>query len=278
MISMFDLEKLKELLRDFYAVSHIRIAVFDEGQHELVSYPPEYAPYCKRIRSCVAGQAACVASDKRACEIAAKTRKTQVYRCHAGLTEAITPLYVGEILVGFLLFGHVFSYTDQEEGANTIAQLCDKYPIDPVALKQDLHAATPFSKAYIRSAAHLMHAVASYLLLERMATLKENALAARLDSYLSAHFAEKMDAQSICATLGIGKTRLYQLSNQLYGKGVAEHIRSLRLAFAKKLLLENKELSLAEIAEKSGFPDYNYFIAVFSKAEGVSPARWRKAH
>lgn len=278
MISMFDLEKLKELLRDFYAVSHIRIAVFDEGQHELVSYPPEYAPYCKRIRSCAAGQAACVASDKRACEIAAKTRKTQVYRCHAGLTEAITPLYVGEILVGFLLFGHVFSYTDPEEGAHTIAQLCRKYPIDSIALKRELQGATPFPKAYIRSAAHLMHAVASFLLLERMATLKEDELAVRLDSYLSAHFAEKTNAQVICDALGIGKTRLYQISQQLYGKGIAERCRDLRLSHAKKLLSEHKELTLAAVAEACGYTDYNYFIAVFSKAEGISPAKWRKTH
>ena len=44
MISIFDLEKLRGLLRDFYEISHIRITVFDENRNELVSYPEEVAP------------------------------------------------------------------------------------------------------------------------------------------------------------------------------------------------------------------------------------------
>ena len=46
MISIFDLEKLRGLLKDFYAISHIRITVFDENRNELVSYPEKVAPYC----------------------------------------------------------------------------------------------------------------------------------------------------------------------------------------------------------------------------------------
>ena len=38
MISFFDLEKLRGLLKDYYAISHIRTTVFDENLNELVSY------------------------------------------------------------------------------------------------------------------------------------------------------------------------------------------------------------------------------------------------
>ena len=36
-ISIFDLEKLRGLLKDFYEISHIRITVFDENLTERVS-------------------------------------------------------------------------------------------------------------------------------------------------------------------------------------------------------------------------------------------------
>lgn len=276
MISMFDIEKLRDLLKDFFEISHIRITVFDENRNELVSYPEDVAPYCAVIRGTLQGYEACMRCDRSACERASKMHSTYIYRCHAGLTEAVTPLYVGDVLVGYVLFGHVFSYADHEEGWVVIENSTADLPVNTRMLKNAIFQATPIEEGYIRSAAHILHAVASYLVLERMATLKEGLLPARLDAYLSAHFTERINAVSISEHLGIGKTQLYELSQQIYGCGIAEHIRDLRMEKAKTLLREQKDLSLAEIAAQCGYGDYNYFITVFSREMGCAPGAFRK--
>lgn len=276
MISIFDLEKLRGLLKDFYAISHIRITVFDENLTELVSFPERVAPWCAVIRGTSKGFDACMGCDRQACEMAAKKHSTHIYRCHAGLTEAVTPLYVGDVLVGYLLFGHVFSYPSHEEGWAVIEKRCEGLHVNTRMLKDAVFSATPIEEDYIRSAAQILHAVASYLILERMATLKEDLLAVRLDAYLSAHYTDKLNAIGISEHLGIGKTQLYELSQQLYGCGIAERIRALRMEKAKTLLLEQKELPLAEVAARCGFHDYNYFITVFSREVGCSPGAFRK--
>lgn len=276
MISIFDLEKLRGLLKDFYAISHIRITVFDENLNELVSYPDKVAPYCTVIRGTSKGFDACMACDREACQRAAKKHSTHIYRCHAGLTEAVTPLYVGDVLVGYLLFGHVFSYPSHEEGWTVIEKRCENYHVNDRMLKEAIFSADIIEETYIRSAAQILHAVASYLILERMATLKEDLLAVRLDAYLSAHYTEKLNAPRIAEYLGIGKTQLYELSQQLYGCGVAEKSRRLRMEKAKELLSGKEELPLSEVAALCGFHDYNYFITVFSREVGLSPAAWRK--
>lgn len=276
MISIFDLEKLRGLLKDFYAISQIRITVFDENLTELVSYPEKVAPYCAVIRGTSKGFDACMDCDREACKTAEKKHSTHIYRCHAGLTEAVTPLYVGDVLVGFLLFGHVFSYPSHEEGWAVIEKRCEAYHVNDRMLKEAVFSADLIQEAYIRSAAQILHAVASYLILERMATLKEDLLAVRLDAYLTAHYTEKLNAVMVSEHLGIGKTQLYELSQQLYGCGIAEHIRDLRIEKAKTLLLEHKELSLTEIAARCGYSDYNYFITVFSRETGCAPGAYRK--
>ena len=43
-----------------------------------------------------------------------------------------------------------------------------------------------------------------------------------------------------------------------------------------QLLAEQTDLSLAEIAYKCGFSDYNYFITVFKKLVGVPPIAYRQ--
>ena len=276
MISIFDLEKLRGLLKDFYEISHIRITVFDENLTELVSYPEKVAPYCAVIRGTSKGFDACMDCDREACKTAEKKHSTHIYRCHAGLTEAVTPLYVGDVLVGYLLFGHVFSYPSHEEGWAVIQQRCEGDHVNERMLKEAIFGADVIHESYIRSAAHILHAVASYLILERMATLKEDLLAVRLDAYLTAHYTEKLNAMQISGYLGIGKTQLYEFSQQLYGCGIAEKIRSLRMEKAKALLSDRKELPLSEIAAQCGFHDYNYFITVFSREVGCSPGAYRK--
>ena len=275
MISIFDLEKLRRLLKDFYAISHIRITVFDENLTELVSYPEKVASYCAVIRGTSKGFDACMDCDREACKTAEKKHSTHIYRCHAGLTEAVTPLYVGDVLVGYLLFGHVFSYPSHEEGWAVIEKRCEAYHVNDRMLKESIFSADVIQEAYIRSAAQILHAVASYLILERMATLKEDLLAVRLDAYLSAHYTEKLNAVMVAEYLGIGKTQLYEFSQQLYGCGVAEHIRDLRMEKAKTLLREQKDLPLAEVAAQCGYGDYNYFITVFSRETGIAPGKWR---
>ena len=276
MISLFDIEQLKSLIKDFYQLVHIRITVFDENLNELVSYPQRVAPYCEIIRNSHCGLEACVSSDCNACKIAAIKRDTYIYRCHAGFTEAVTPLFIGDILVGYLLFGHVFSYSSFKNGWNAIKIKTSFLQVNQQLLESAVLKAKYIPEETVRSAAHILRAVASYLIVEHMASLQQDKTIVKLDSYLTSHFTEKINVKFLCNELHIGKTQLYKLSHQLYGCGITQRIRSLRISLAKKLLTDPENYTLCEISDRCGYSDYNYFIAVFSKEIGYSPNAWRK--
>lgn len=271
MISSFDLIKLKLLLKDFYTMTQIRITVFDDSFRELASYPEQLAPFCQIIRSDSYAAARCRRCDIQACEIAAKRRTLYTYCCHAGLTESITPIVMGNIVIGYLLFGHVFSYDSFERGWEQIHKLCKDYSIDLKKLESACHQQPIISKNYIASASHIMQAVACYLCMERMATLHQQELSVQIDAYIQAHFTENIDTLQLAKQFNIGKTQLYKIAKYNYGMGIAAYIRSLRIEKAKQLLSEQTGLSLAEIASECGFDDYNYFITVFKRTVGVPP-------
>lgn len=276
MISVFDVDALRSLLRDFYDITRIRITVFDADMREMVSYPEQRIPFCAAIRATEAGRDACQACDRAACTEAAKRKGAYIYRCHAGLMEAVVPLHVGEVLVGYLWCGHVLAYPSMEVAMAAIGQHCAALPVPLEALRAACADQPLLTEAYVRSAARILHATASYLILERMATLRENSVAAELDAYLSAHFAQAASAEDIGAALGLSRSKLYRLCGQLYGCGPAQHVRRLRMAHAQKLLTERPELSIAEVAAACGFSDYNYFIAVFCREMGMPPNAFRK--
>lgn len=277
MISVFDVDALRSLLQDFYDITRIRITVFDAEMNEVVSYPEQRIPFCAAIRATEAGRAACQACDRAASAAAAKRQGVSIYRCHAGLMEAVVPLHVGQVLVGYLWCGHILAYPSMEEGMAAIEAHCAALPVSLEALRAACADQPLMTESYVRSAARILHATASYLILERMATLRENSIAAEVDDYLTAHFTQIASAEEIGAALGLSRSRLYRLCGQLYGCGPARQVRRLRMAYAQKLLTEQPELSIAEVAAACGYADYNYFIAVFSKEVGQPPNAFRKA-
>ena len=276
MISVFNEKELLHLLEDFYRITKIRITVFDERFQEIISFPDGRPEFCQIIRSCEEGCIACTKCDEEACAYASKERKTHIYRCHAGLTEAITPLYVGKVLVGYLLFGHVFAYDSIESGCAAITECCRNYPIDMDALRNTLVGMPQISHAYIQSAAQILRMTASFLALERMATLQEDTLAAKLDKYLSDHYTEPFTAECLCDALGLGRSKLFKLSQEVYGCGIQQQVRKLRMEKARDLLMNQRNLSITDVATECGYDDYNYFIAVFSKFHGKSPKQFRR--
>lgn len=271
MISSFNLTKLNSLLKDFYHMTGMRITVFDDTFHELAAYPEMLADFCQIIRSDPDAAAKCHYCDEQACKTAAKHRRLYTYQCHAGLTESITPIIVGNIVIGYLLFGHVFAYPSHEDGWKQIQKCCKNYHIDMQALKMSGMRQPIISKDYISSASHIMQAVAAYLCMEQMVSLHQTELPVQIDEYIQAHFTENLDAVQLSKHFGIGRTRLYEIARQSYGMGIAEHIRNLRIEKAKRLLTEQSTLSLAEISSQCGFHDYNYFITVFKRVVGVPP-------
>lgn len=272
---VFDFNQLNALLRDFYELTQIRITVFDDGFRELTFVPGTHAPLCALIRA-AGGADACHACDREACARASSRSSALIYRCHAGLMEAIMPFYVNNTLAGYLILGQALVYPSREAAWAAVGPRCRALGVAPDALRRACDQSPLVSESYFHSATHILHALASYLTLEKMATLKADQIAERLDNYINDHFTEPMTAQTLCDRLQIGKTQLYSLSKQLYGSGVAQRIRALRIEKARHLLADRPDMSVGNVAEACGFSDYNYFISVFTRMTQESPSRYRR--
>ncbi|MEZ3467032.1 MAG: PocR ligand-binding domain-containing protein [Schaedlerella sp.] len=263
-------------MKDFYTLTQIRITVFNDTFRELTAYPEHIAPFCQIIRTSPEALNACLCCDKNACEQASRQHAPYTYCCHAGLTECIVPIYLGNIVIGYLFFGHVFSYPTHEEGWKSIRERCLPYGLDMDALRDALYQQPVISEEYISSASHIMRSVAAYLCMERMVSLHQKELPVQIDDYITSHYTENISVRTICDHFQIGRTLLYEISEQNYGIGIAEHIRNLRIEKAKILLAEHPELRISEIAVACGFDDYNYFITVFKRLVGKPPRQFRQ--
>lgn len=84
-----------------------------------------------------------------------------------------------------------------------------------------------------------------------------------------------LDIPMICKGIGISRALLYNKLKAITGIGANEYITNIRMERAVKMI-EETDLSFAEIAEKTGFSTASYFSTAFKKHTGLSPSRYKE--
>lgn len=80
----------------------------------------------------------------------------------------------------------------------------------------------------------------------------------------------------LAQTIGTNRTYVSAYINNHYHVSFREWINSLRLDYAKRLLVSEPSLTIADIAQRAGYQSLSNFTRLFAASEGVTPGRWRK--
>ena len=113
---MLDLKNagLTELLNNFYTLTGLKLCIFDTDFEECASTPIKLYPLCLRAREDPEFERRCHSCDAAHMQICRRTRKPLLYRCHAGLTEYLAPLYYEGVIVAFICIGMMTDGTQKE--------------------------------------------------------------------------------------------------------------------------------------------------------------------
>ncbi len=94
---------------------------------------------------------------------------------------------------------------------------------------------------------------------------------------LRTSFYEKSSLNDVARQLGISRRRFTQLFRELVGSSWHDHVQSLRIEHAKRLLLDTDH-DVTSIAFDCGFGDLSGFYRAFKRATGSAPQRWRQQY
>lgn len=93
--------------------------------------------------------------------------------------------------------------------------------------------------------------------------------------YMQEHMAEEISLQVLADEFHLSAQYISQMFKSVIGVNYLTYLTNIRVENAKKLLISTP-LSIAEIAERSGYADYRVFTKAFKKAEGVTPSQYRR--
>lgn len=87
-------------------------------------------------------------------------------------------------------------------------------------------------------------------------------------------YSKGLSEDLVCKELGTNRTYLGKMVKTYYDMSFTAWVMECRVEHSKKLMLENPDAKLLEIAEKCGFADDSVFSRSFSKVTGMTPREW----
>ena len=93
--------------------------------------------------------------------------------------------------------------------------------------------------------------------------------------YIHTHYREELDLETLAHNVFVSSYYLSHLFRSEMGTTFSDYLTKIRLEHAKTLLLEGT--SVEKTAESVGYNDSNYFVKIFKRYVGITPAKYRKS-
>lgn len=267
-------EKLNKMLLDFYMITHVRTVIYDGDFNRIAAYPQESCGFCSLMKSNPVSKALCRDNDIQACKICKEHDSLYVYKCHSGLIEAVAPIKMNDLSLGYIMFGQVLHCETNKKEIFSYAQA---FFTDEALLYSNVDDLIIMSDQQISAIANIMEACASYLWIAELIKIDNGAKIYLLSDYINNNICGDLSVDTLCSVLNVSRCRLYDIAHKYYGASIAKYIRSKRISIAAKHLRENDCLVL-EAAQLAGFTDFNYFSKIFKAEYGETATAYKKRY
>ena len=272
---LFDEEGLRKLIANLNILTGLPANILDPEGRDINLFRG-HPPFCRMLNDLPEGHERCVACDRCKIQHYHVEKGFQFYRCHAGICEAIMPLFDKKQPLAYLAFGCFLDDSPIEEQWEKSRPLLDWYPGGADVLRPAFFQFRQYSDKELLAYAETLEALSAYIQLKGMILTAEQTDLQKLELYLNQHYMEKLSLESISQELHIGRTKLCSLAKELSGGHTLSYlITQRRISAAKRLLLQSS-LPISTIGESVGVSDYNYFSKVFRSVTGMTPSTFRK--
>ena len=95
-----------------------------------------------------------------------------------------------------------------------------------------------------------------------------------IDQYIAKNIANKISISQLATCVFLGGSQFHVLFKEVTGITPHQYLLNKRFMYARELL-DSSALSISDIANRSGFSSQSAFTNLFTKKQGISPAKYR---
>ncbi len=274
---LYDDEKLKELLLDFYNATGVSISLikddfsYVDGITSVVSVSRNTSTkYCDVFKTMKKARQCCIKCDCDILERCRISRNIEVHTCHAGLVDIGIPIMHGTKVLCYIIMGQMKKDADFEVVRKHLNDLgCD---LDE--MRKYYEELPLYDEEKIKSVANLAVMLTKHIMFEKMLKLEYNANIEKAVTYIDENLNSDISVEKLSKEISVSKTVLYENFRKIFDCTINEYVVNKRIEKSIEYLL-NTEMSMDEIAQAVGFKSAAYYSLVFKKKKGTSPLKFK---
>jgi AraC-like DNA-binding protein len=267
-------QKVSEIF-DLYTELHdIRISLFSpEGK---LIYPDAIGrpncEHCTMLRKELGLDSKCRDLDRKMMQAALARREMVTYTCHAGMMEAVAPLFVENELVGFVMPGQFRS-----RAAPAVSPYARVWKNDrrDDALQTAYENTPVFSADKIDTLLSMFQLLMEFIISKQLIHHKDYDLIQPVIARLEEDPRRELMLDDAARLVGRSPSTVTRIFRKVTGRSFKQFQVGHRLELAAQQLLAMPNRPVTEIALAVGYDDPLYFSRVFRKRFSCSPSEYR---
>ncbi len=279
-----ELGKEKQLVEQHEIIYKLLGIVVDfinaDGESLKLSKMKHFNPYCAMIRSSKSGFEACQKCDKTNARSASLSHNESVYKCYAGLTEIVVPLFdhVGNY-IGCMTSGQFHLKGKSHACKKVVAEIASSNKLDPVRLfglygKTKVLSSTQVEGMikYLKSIGRLIEEAHNKILF--METIDAPDKIALVKQFVKENYMKKLTVSKTARKIFMSSGHFSRFIKKELEVSFMCFVNMYRVSKAEEML-ELTKRNISEIAFLSGFGSISQFNRMFKNIKGVSPRDFR---
>jgi AraC-like DNA-binding protein/ligand-binding sensor protein len=254
-------DDVQALLDSFSACFGIRI-LFCSPAGEILRFGrsrPKNSRYCSMVQRTLFGVSTCLELDAAKRVEAAEKRKMICYRCHAGLHEAVMPIYAREYLLGFVMIGQF--RTTPRIPSEVRAAWAETAPVNRL---RDAYAQLPMiPRNRTDDMLRLFSTLVEYIVSRNMVTLKGNLLIEEILEYLNGRTDRPVSLAEAAKVVHRSRSTVSHLFSKTLGKSFKQVLIETKLDKAEEYMRTIPGLTVKETARMIGYDDPFHFSSLY---------------
>ena len=268
-IERLQIKKMMDLLSNLFSIrtSFIYAVADDYYTREIAGNNGDYQKFCILIQQEMKDK--CIACDIDKFKEAKESKKPLLYRCYNGLFEMYLPLFIEDILIGYLHFGQVRS----EDKFTLIARECSLTGHSKFKeLEKSYNSINIVKLEKIMLISELFQNFSEIILKNKLVELRRAKPEYYFKKYMEENIALTIHVNSAAKFIDRSPSYVVHTFKKLYGCSFHQYLIKMRIEHSKKLL---KNHTISEVYQLCGFKNRFHFSKTFRNLEGISPHKYQ---